>query len=472
MKRVVFLLPLLMACAPTPTFTADVAPLLDKHCKSCHFEGGIGPFSLLTYADAREHAFDIADEVEEGDMPPFHADNSGACNTFVDAAVLTPKEIKTITEWADGGAPEGAPSTPLLPPVADTLQNPELIVTLAEPYESAKLDQNGLPSADDIRCFIVDTGLTEDLFVTAYEVIADHPEIAHHMVLFRLDDPQAEAQAEELDAAFEVDDSGQLLLDANGQPFNNPGYDCPGDSGIRQGRASTVTAWAPGRNVRGFAPGTGIRFKAGQRLIMQMHYNYGVPTGVARSLSSSEESRFTPYHSDGERPADQSSLAFRMVNAVDFEASMVRFGPLSFEILPGQDNFDITLETPPAPIGTPEILIHAMFPHMHQRAQALRVDIGRAGDAEECALHVPDWDYHWQDMYTYEQALSIGEGDSLHLKCSYRTRGDLSSDFESGAVSFGEETEDEMCFNFFYITCPDFPGGCPQEITASIEGIN
>jgi hypothetical protein len=230
MRRALFLLLLLFACTPTPTFTADIAPILDKHCKNCHFEGGIGPFSLLTYEDAKAYAFDIADEVEEGDMPPFHADNSGACNTFVNAAVLTQKEIKTIGAWAEGGAPEGALSTPLSPPVADTLQNPELVVTLAEPYESAKLDKNGQPSADDIRCFILDINLTEDRFLASYEVIADHPEIAHHMVLFRLDDPEAEAQAAEFDAAFEVDDQGQPLLDAAGQPFNNPGYDCPGDS--------------------------------------------------------------------------------------------------------------------------------------------------------------------------------------------------------------------------------------------------
>jgi hypothetical protein len=205
---------------------------------------------------------------------------------------------------------------------------------------------------------------------------------------------------------------------------------------------------------------------------MQMHYNYGISTGAPISLLSSPEAGITPIHNDGGRPADQSSLAFRLVNAVDFEASMARFGPLSFEILTGQDNFDITLDTPPAPVGTPEILIHAMMPHMHQRAEALRVDIGRPDGTEECAINVPDWDYHWQDMYTYEQALSIGAGDSLSIRCSYRTRGDLSSDFEGGVISFGEQTEDEMCFNFFYITCPDFPGGCPQIIIDSIEGIN
>src|SRR3954454_6001842 len=38
------------------TFSGDVAPILYKHCVTCHHPGDIAPMSLLTYKDARPWA--------------------------------------------------------------------------------------------------------------------------------------------------------------------------------------------------------------------------------------------------------------------------------------------------------------------------------------------------------------------------------------------------------------------------------
>ena len=42
-----------------PTFTKDVAPILQRSCQNCHRPGSIGPMSLLTYEDARPWARSI-----------------------------------------------------------------------------------------------------------------------------------------------------------------------------------------------------------------------------------------------------------------------------------------------------------------------------------------------------------------------------------------------------------------------------
>jgi hypothetical protein len=39
-----------------PTFTKDVAPILQRSCQNCHRPGSIAPMSLLTYEDARPWA--------------------------------------------------------------------------------------------------------------------------------------------------------------------------------------------------------------------------------------------------------------------------------------------------------------------------------------------------------------------------------------------------------------------------------
>src|ERR1700716_2594768 len=57
-----------------PTFTKDVAPILQQNCQNCHRPGEAAPFSLLTYQQARPWAKAIKSAVLEKKMPPWFAD--------------------------------------------------------------------------------------------------------------------------------------------------------------------------------------------------------------------------------------------------------------------------------------------------------------------------------------------------------------------------------------------------------------
>src|SRR5262249_18734798 len=57
----------------TVTYASDVAKIVQGRCQSCHRPGQVGPFSLLTYDDARRHAPMIREVAEERRMPPWHA---------------------------------------------------------------------------------------------------------------------------------------------------------------------------------------------------------------------------------------------------------------------------------------------------------------------------------------------------------------------------------------------------------------
>ena len=56
------------------TFSRDVAPVLFKHCVSCHRPGQTAPFSLLTFEDVRPRAARIADVTRARVMPPWKPD--------------------------------------------------------------------------------------------------------------------------------------------------------------------------------------------------------------------------------------------------------------------------------------------------------------------------------------------------------------------------------------------------------------
>src|SRR2546429_8921293 len=86
-----------------PTFTKDVAPILQKNCQSCHRPGEAGPFSMLTYEDVRPWAGAMKLAVQQKLMPPWDADPPD--RHFSNKPALTNDEGKTnVGRGTAGGA--------------------------------------------------------------------------------------------------------------------------------------------------------------------------------------------------------------------------------------------------------------------------------------------------------------------------------------------------------------------------------
>lgn len=58
------------------TFSQHIAPLVYRHCSSCHRVGEVGPFPLTTYAEVASHAQTIKYVTSIRYMPPWKADPS------------------------------------------------------------------------------------------------------------------------------------------------------------------------------------------------------------------------------------------------------------------------------------------------------------------------------------------------------------------------------------------------------------
>ena len=126
-----------------PTFSRDVAPILQRSCQHCHQPAGIAPMSLLTWREARPWARSIKDRVARRLMPPWHLDSTVGIQDYKNDISLTPEEIDTVVRWVDAGAPEGDPShlpEPLEFPRADEweveamLGRPPDFVVRSTPY--------------------------------------------------------------------------------------------------------------------------------------------------------------------------------------------------------------------------------------------------------------------------------------------------------------------------------------------------
>src|SRR5262245_40735765 len=104
----------LLLASDEPTWARDVAPILFRHCATCHRPGATGPFPLLTAQDASDHAEQIADVTRTRYMPPWLAAPGEIA--FVGDRRLTEEQIATLERWAKAGAPAGDLSAAPPPP--------------------------------------------------------------------------------------------------------------------------------------------------------------------------------------------------------------------------------------------------------------------------------------------------------------------------------------------------------------------
>jgi hypothetical protein len=71
-------------------------------------------------------------------------------------------------------------------------------------------------------------------------------------------------------------------------------------------------------------------------------------------------------------------------------------------------------------------------------------------------VQVDRWDFHWQNAWWYSEPVLIDQPDSISIRCGFDTRE------KSEVVTWGENTRDEMCINYLYITTSDKPDTGPN----------
>src|SRR5262245_38779657 len=159
--------------AAAPTFTRDIAPILQRSCQNCHRPDGVAPMALVTYEQVRPYARAIKQRTSigphRGVMPPWYVEKNVGNQKYKNDPSLSEAEIATIGRWADAGAPQGNPAD--LPPARkfDDLNTwligpPDLILKTQELVVKA----NAPDWWGEVQP--IDIGLTEDRYVAALQV--------------------------------------------------------------------------------------------------------------------------------------------------------------------------------------------------------------------------------------------------------------------------------------------------------------
>jgi len=156
-----------------PTFTKDIAPILQRSCEKCHRTDGVAPMALSTYEEVRPWARAIKQRTgigpHAGVMPPWYVEKNIGIQEFRDDPSLSDEEVAMLARWADSGAPRGNPADMPPPKVypdgrAWAIGTPDLIVKLPDITVKGNAPDwwGEIPSTP--------TGLTEDRYVAALEI--------------------------------------------------------------------------------------------------------------------------------------------------------------------------------------------------------------------------------------------------------------------------------------------------------------
>lgn len=396
----------------------DVANIFYNRCTSCHH--GSGPaFSLLTYADVFAVYSTIEIDLLTSHMPPWPADTAYTTSgyseqRFLHEKTITSAESDSILQWINDGALEGNPALAPTPPVYDDTKfklNGNASLTLQTP---AFASNSSVSNTNPINCFSVPTGLTQDKWLQAFEIIPANLDAVVHVVVT-------------------IDTTGTVASDVSGNCNSHPGEIYVG---------SWFLGWDPVVYSNHASLKAGLRIPAGSNFIFQIDYVAG-STGLLDSTKI--RLFFYPPNETGIRPI-HSDVFLQYLGAL---------GTIGPDIAAGQT---ITYSTTPAnqfpPHAQPpltDISLISVFPHSHNICKEV-TDYAFNGTDTIPLIHIEDWTYHlYQGAYYFQKPVKIPAGYILETERLFdNTAGnDNQPSSPPVDVNFGTGPSDEIIFDMF-----------------------
>lgn len=385
-----------------PTYSRDIAPLLQDHCTECHRPGGIGPFALEDYASARRWADDIASFTASRSMPPWKATPGFG---DIDGSRHMPQEaIHTIAAWVQGGTPEGDPQQ--LPPPREFAsrwklgREPDLLLDCPE-YTL------GADGPDEYRCFVIPTDLAGDQYVTALEVRPGNARVVHHVLTF-LD---VNGRARSLDQRHE----GPGYITSAGYPGFLP--------------SGNLGGWAPGMQVRELPEGIVRLLPRQADVVVQVHYHRS-------GRVETDRTQIGLYFS--QKPPE------RCVQNVPV---LPWSGPLGeFEIPAGSPRHEVRTSF----VLPQEMQAVSITPHMHLLGHDMEVTARHPDGTVINLIQITNWDFNWQETYLFRAPVNLPRLTRIEVVAHF----DNSAENPANpfrpvrAVRWGESTDEEMCIAF------------------------
>jgi tetratricopeptide (TPR) repeat protein len=354
---------------PPVTFNRDIAPIFYRACALCHRPGEAAPFSLLTYADAKSHARQIAAVTKSRFMPPWLPEDGEL--KFADELRLSADEIARIQTWAEQGATEGDPADlPAQPRFLEGWQlgKPDVIVKAAKPYV---LPPSG---ADNYWNFVFRAPVDRTRWLKAMEIRPGDKRLVHHANVLVDRQQSGRRQETEPGAGF-----AGMELTIESEAFDPDSH---------------FLFWKPGSIPYVEPDGMALRLDRDTDLILNTHLQ---PSGKRETIQPTLGLYFT------EKPATLHPILVQLEN------------DRLLNIPPGEKHFLVTDEfTLPVDVN-----LLAIYPHAHYLGKDLQAIAKLPDGRRQTLMHIPDWNLNWQAVYRYAQPVKLPKGTTVSMKFVY-----------------------------------------------------
>lgn len=413
------------------TFNKDVAPILFRHCVSCHRPGNIAPMSLLSFKAARPWAASIQEAVLRRKMPPWHADPS--IGHFANDARLSDREIAVIDRWAKSGAREGnAADLPAAPEFRQRWHiRPDVVLPIANEHVAKAAD------SDEYAYIFVATNFTEDKWVKAAEVMPGDFAVVHHATVSVVSEERRKGIVPGQTRTGKPNkyrySTGAVLHIRPEVPIEDDGCASAGGGalpGERPKPGDFLAIYLPGHVPEVRPDGYAVKVPAGGVIQFQIHY----------------------HNRTGHDVADRTSIGLVFATPpVQHRIQQYEIWNNTFAIPPGDANHRVTscytLDR--------DVLALAYTGHMHYRGKSIRTEAVFPDGGSDILFSVPHYDFRWQETYMLSTPRLLPKGTRLVTTAYFdnSVNNPLNPD-ASKQVRWGEPSDEEMMGFWLAFTDP------------------
>ncbi|PYI89591.1 MAG: alkyl hydroperoxide reductase [Verrucomicrobia bacterium] len=372
---------------PPVSYSTDIAPLIQNKCVRCHSPGNIAPWAITNYSVIQARAYQIKQEVLAARMPPWHADPLYLAIT--NDLSLSPDQKATLLRWINDGAPRGAGPDPLAAVTTSTNYPFAWPPELGQPDYIVTIPSQSIPATGKVsyKYPSVQVPIPSNTWLRAAIVKPGNTKVVHHCLVFQ-------------GTLFDVISAGGGL---NG----------------------FFAGYVPGYSAVEFPTGTGKKLPANSPVTFQMHY-------ITIGTPQTDQTQLGLYFMKSPPPLElQTKAAFT----------------LDLQLPPGAPEYE--REASFTPSSTQDVWLYEMSPHMHLRGSRFKFEALYPDGGSEVLLSVPHYVFHWQSLYRLAQPKRLPAGTVIRCRGAFdNSQQNLENPNPNAAVTFGEQTDDEMFIGY------------------------
>jgi hypothetical protein len=178
--------------------------------------------------------------------------------------------------------------------------------------------------------------------------------------------------------------------------------------------------WTPGRTRLPPLDGMPWRLDPGTDLVVQLHFQ---TSGVEEQVTASVEFHF----------ADESAT---------LDPAILVISSLMIDIPAGASDYSVT-NSFTLPVG---VDVLSVYPHAHYLGKDLRATAFLPGGREVSLIHIPNWDFNWQDEYRLSEPIRLPAGTTIVKEYTFDNSAENPHNPSSPPtrVVYGSNSTDEM----------------------------